>query len=501
MTNDKTNKNFIGVSVTILASKALGFVRDMVIAASIGTSRLADVYTQVFGISSLLFTSIGMAISSVNIPNLTHYSLNESAEKRREYAAGLFAQITLLAALVSVLGILFAPVAAKLILPGLDSGTAGVAASLTRIMFPTLIFICLAYITSGILQVHKHFLISSLISIPFNLLIITALLIWKNDIFVLGYVTTIGWLLQFLVQLPVLLKEKYRFSLKLHFENPHTREVYMKLLPILLGNAALQLCLITGRAFASHLDEGSGAALSFGSTLFTTITSVFIVAMSTVTFPDLSKYCLERDFDRLKGLLKYIFKVLFLILVPYILFVTLYSRDIIQLVYQRGIFTDRSTDMTSEAFLFYSFCIAGYVSQEIFNRVYYALKKYNTPMKLSLICITINLVLVALVYKSYGIAGIAASTAVSFLVYAVLMGISIRKEIGNFLGRDFIGFLARLALCSAGILAVSVLFGLLKLGGVVGSLLLPLAVGAAVYLVLAYLTGILKETILRRGEL
>lgn len=496
---DKTGKNFFGVSVTILFSKLLGFLRDVLVAASFGTSMLADIYTQVFGVASLLFTSIGMALSTVNIPNLTHYFANESEEKRKKYVAALFTHIFLAGTAISVCGIVLAPLAAKVILPGLDSAAAGIAVTLTRIMFPTLLFISLAYITAGILQVHRHFLLSSLISIPFNIAIIAALFVKRGDIIWLGYVTAFGWLLQFLVQLPVFFREKYRIGFEFDLKNKHVNEVFLKIVPILLGNAALQVCLITGRAFASHLDEGSAAALSFGSILFTTVTGIFIVAMSTVTFPDLSKYCLENDFDRVASLLGYIFRMLFFILVPYLLVVILYSREIIRLVYERGSFTERSTGMTSLAFLCYSFCIFGYMSQEIFNRVYYALKKFKAPMILSVICIFTNLALVSLSFKTLEIVGIAGSTAVSFTIYAVAITINMRRQIGGFLKKDFAVFLGKLAICSLCFAGVGILFRLLDFKGVILGFLAPVVTGGLAYVAAAHFTGVLKETVFRRS--
>lgn len=499
MMKDKTGKNFFGVSVTIMFSKLLGFLRDILVAASIGTSKLADIYSQVFGVPSLLFTSIGMALSTVNIPNLTHYLANESEEKRKKYVSALFTHIFLAGSAVSVCGILLAPPVAKVILPGLDDNAASaIAVTLTRIMFPTLLFISFAYITAGILQVHRHFLISSLISIPYNIAIIAALFIKKGDIIWLGYATAFGWLLQFLVQLPVLFKEKYRLGFELDLKNKHVNEVFLKIVPILLGNAVLQVCQLVGRAFASHLEEGSTAALSYGSNLFMIITSIFIVAMSTVTFPDLSKYCMENDFEKVASLLRYIFRMLFFILIPYLIIVIMYSEEIIRLVYERGSFTERSTAMTSMAFLCYSFCIFGYMAQEIFNRVYYALKKFKIPMILSIVCILTNLVMVSLSFKTFGIAGIAGSTAVSFTIYAVVMTISIRKKIGGFLKKDFAVFLGKLAVCSLCFAAVGILFRLLDFEGAVMGFLAPVATGGLAYLAAAYFTGVLKETLLRR---
>ena len=196
---------------------------------------MADIYLQTFKVPSLLFTSIGMALSSVNIPNLTYLISKKNEDEQRKYISNLFAQISLFSAAISILGIICAPLVAKLILPGLSNDVAGVAVTLTRIMFPALMFISLAYITAGILQVHRHFMISSLISIPSNIAIIGSLLIFRGDVVALGYATTIGWLLQFLVQLPVLIKEKYRFGFKINLKNEHTRNIYRQLVPILLG--------------------------------------------------------------------------------------------------------------------------------------------------------------------------------------------------------------------------------------------------------------------------
>jgi putative peptidoglycan lipid II flippase len=498
MAKNKIIVNFTGVSVFIILSKLLGFVRDILIAAGIGTSRMADIYLQTFKVPALLFTSIGMALSSVNIPNLTYFISKKNEGERRKYVSNLFAQISLFSAVISILGIICAPLVAKLILPGLSNDVAGVAVTLTRIMFPALMFISLAYITAGILQVHRHFMISSLISIPSNIAIIGSLLIFRGNVIALGYATTIGWLLQFLVQLPVLIKEKYRFGFKINLKNEHTRNIYRQLVPILLGNAALQLCLLTDNAFASYLEKGTTAALSFGSTLFMTVTSVFIVAMSTVTFPDLSKYCLEKDLEKVRGLLKYIFKVLFFILVPYLIIVIAYNKEIIGLVYQRGSFTSQSTAMTSTAFLLYSLCIAGYVSQEIFNRLYYALRKYKVPMILSIVCIVINFILVSLTYRQWGIVGIAGTTAVSFGIYTVIMGIMVKKDVGAFLDREFAGFAIGLIIPAACMTAVFLLFNYLNPDGIFKAFLIPLILGGLIYLLIAYFTGVLKEIISRR---
>ena len=490
--------NFVIFALFILISKALGFLRSIFIAKSIGTSNFSDAYLQVFGVSTLLFTSIGIALSSVSIPIFTQYLTQESEEDRKEYISNLFSQVTLITSIITVIGIMFAPWITKLILPGISGEAYNLSISLTRIMFPTLIFICLAYIVSGVLQVHKHFVITSLISIPFNLIIILFLIIYEDNIIYLGYVTAAGWLLQLLVQLPILFKEKYKLSFHIDFTNKHIRQIYANLVPILLGNAVLQLCVITDRAIVNSINEGYTSALSYGSEFFMTVTSIFIVAISTVAFPDISKYCIEKDFEKVRKLVGYIIKVLLLITIPYLVVVSFYSNEIITLIYKRGAFTYESARLTSLAFLLYSFCVVGYMAQEVFNRVYYALKKYYPPMLIGAICILLNVIIDLLVYKSFGIVGIVGSTAICFLIYTLLMNYFVGKEIGNFLDKETFIHFCRVLVGAVGMLAVFLLFKFLNLSGMFKSFILPLLIGGGVYILLAYCTKTLE--VIFRGE-
>ncbi|CFX11496.1 Flagellin assembly, membrane protein MviN [Syntrophomonas zehnderi OL-4] len=489
----KTGKTFIGVSVVIFFSKALGFVRDIVMAFVFGTTLLTDLFQAIFSLPSLLFSSIGNALSFVNIPDLTFYLKHKTREERNRYLANLYAQVSLGAALISFLGIVFAPALARLIVPGMADQAFSLAVLLTRIMIPTLLFVTLTYITAGVLQVHGYFLMSAAISIPFNLLIIAALFLKGQDIIFLGYVTTIGWLLQFLIQLPILVKEKYQFPLSIDWKNEHTVNMFKQLLPILLGNSLLQLCLVIDRTFGTHLEEGTTAALGFGSTLFMTITGIFIIALSTVIFPRISAYCLEGDFRQLRSILRYGFKILVFILLPYLLLVVAYSQDIVSLLYERGAFNAASTQLTATAFLGYSFAVVGYACQELFNRVYYALKKFHTPMYASLFCLLLHLLLNLLWFRQLGIVGLAVSTSIALLVYALIMGFMVYRVIGAFLGADFWQFLLHLLLPVGGMVLCIVLGRHLLPAGIWTSFLLPLLVSGTVYLLLAWWIGLADE--------
>jgi putative peptidoglycan lipid II flippase len=483
-----TGRNFIGVSIAIFFSKVLGFLRDILFASTFGTTIIADAYQTIFGLPSLLFSSIGSALSSVNIPDLTYFLRHKTDEERRDYIANLFAQICLIFGLLSLLGMALAPAVSRLLAPGLEEPVAGIATALCRIMIPCLLLVNLTYFSAGILQVHGHFLLSSLISLPFNVLIILSLVLKGDDIVFIGYMTTAGWFLQFFIQYPRLHRLGYRLLGRISFADQTVKNLYRNLLPILLGNSVLQICLILDRSFGTRLSEGTSAALAFGSNLFITITSIFVVAMSTVAFPRLAQYCLAQDYPRIRQLVGSIFQILLFILLPYLLLIVFYHREIIALVFERGAFDAESTIMTSMSFLCYSLSVVGYACQEIFNRIFYAFKQYRPPMLTSLLCVLLNLVLDLLLYRPYGILGLSLSTSACMTLYALIMFVLLRQKIGAGMGPAIWSGLKRLIL-PLGVMLAVVLTGRARGDNSLSAMLLTIAASGVAYLAVAYILG------------
>ena len=489
----KTGKNFIGVAIMIFLSKLLGFARDVLLAFFYGVGKLNDVYTSVFGISSLLFTSIGTAISSVIIPDLTYYLDKCSREERYRYIYSLLAQVTMLAALISVLGIIGAPALSYLLMGSeWTEQMQGIATTLIRIMMPTLLFVSLTYLAMGILQVHGRFILSSAVSVPFNLLVIITLLLNRNDIILLGVVTALGWLLQFIIQLPVLIREGYHPFRHIDFKNPHTVALFKRLVPILLGNSLIQLSLIIDRSFGLRIGESSASMLYFGGTLFITITSIFIVAISTVVFPRLSRYSLAQNYAGIRRMLSYAFRILLFILLPYILLVVAYHQDILSLIYQHGNFPSEATLPTAKIFLIYSFAVPGYVCQELFNRVFYSLKNFKIPMVVSSACLLLNLGANCLLYETFGLIAIAGSTVLIMWLYAITMGFLIQRKVGGFIRRDYLQFLVELLLPLAALLIVMGLAPLVFSPWGEFTFIFPTMIGGGLYLFVAWKTGLNK---------
>jgi len=113
-----------------------------------------------------------------------------------------------------------------------------------------------------------------------------------------------------------------------------------------------------------------------------------------------------------------------------------------------------------------------------------------------MLCIALKLILDFLLFRSAGIFGISVSTAFCLLLYGLIMGILLHRDIGNFLNQDLIYFILRLGLPVAGMLAVILGGRYLHMSGRF-VFLLPLAISGCVYLGIAFFSSI-RETILVR---
>jgi len=183
---------YIIVVLGILVAKGIGFLRDIVFASSFGATTYTDMYFQIFGLVNLIFTGIGVALSTLVIKNLNKPE-NSTEEKKRAYVSRFIGKTTIVTLVATAIMYICAKPIVNILLPALKDGQTDTAMKLMYIMLPSLLFVLIAYIISGVLQNNKVFFISSIMSLPFNVVIICSLFVPGIDIITVGIVTTIGW--------------------------------------------------------------------------------------------------------------------------------------------------------------------------------------------------------------------------------------------------------------------------------------------------------------------
>lgn len=427
-----TVKTVSFMMIATLFSKVAGLLRDMFIAATYGTeSTEAIAYSYASSLPVQLFDfTLGAAVLATFIPIFNGY-LEQGDRKRAIEFSNNFINITVLvSATISVLCMLFSKQIGLFIAPDLSAEAQLLLQKLIVIVLPTTIFTTLAYAFVGILQSLGEFNIPAIISMVSNVVII-AYLIFFDNIYGLCIAMLVGWAMQFVIQIPSLVKKKYKYRLSLNFKDPGIKEAMLLAIPILVSSWVQPISVFVNKRYASAI-SGGGPALDYANRFYIIVVGIFVFAITNYIFPALSKKVGAKDNEGFSDILVQSVRVMLLIIVPVSAGMALLSKDVITLVYGRGEFNEYSINLTSSALQFFSIGMVAYGINEILNKCFYSMKNAKVPMLASFAGIIVSVVMSSLSVKVWhlGVPGLAVSSAVSVFVVAFVLIVSIQKKVG-----------------------------------------------------------------------
>lgn len=525
------------VSVSVMGSRVLGLVRDQLFAYFFGAGFLKDAFLVGFRIPNMLRDLFAEgALSAAFVKTFTDYLERHGAtEKEREEAAWRLASMVMNAlavvlSLITILGIIFSPQIVALMAPGFSPEKLALATTLTRIMFPFILLVALAAVAMGVLNTKGRFGIPASASTLFNVgSIIGGLAFaywlsggtWQRN-FAPGVVpdapsqwaiigmaigTLIGGGLQFLIQVPSLLRVGFRFRPLVSFTDPGVRQVMRLMAPAIIGTAATQVNVFINTFYASGINAGP-SWLDFSFRLMQLPIGIFGVAIGTATTPTISRFAARGDMPNFRQTLSTSIGLVFLMTVPSACGLIVLGRPIVALIFQRGAFTAIDTEMVAAALVGYSIGLAGYAAIKVLSPAFYALNDARTPMLISLVSIGVNAVagfffralfsnfgVTPATPSGYGHAGLALSTSCVALVNFFALIFFMRRRIQRLEGRRILSSFVRIALASAALSLASYfsyhwLFSITGgrgLGARLVEALVPMCVGGVVFFAVARL--------------
>ncbi len=241
-TNKSIVKSASVIAVSTVASRILGFIRDIIIARFFGTGETAQAFVVAFRIPNLLRDLVGEgATNSAAVPVFSEYLVKKKREEFWQLVNVILNLLLVGLSLLTILGICFAPLIVRLIAPGfiLNPEKLHLTIKLTRILFPYLIFIGLTAYSMGVLFTFKSFFTPSFSPCLLNISTIIAAIIasrgMKEPIIGLAIGVLIGGLLQLSIQIPPLFKKGFRLARVNSFNHPGAKQIGKLLLPRVFG--------------------------------------------------------------------------------------------------------------------------------------------------------------------------------------------------------------------------------------------------------------------------
>lgn len=479
-------KNFaytsILVTIVMVLGYVLSFVKEAVVANYYGVSSQVDAYTIAITIPVTLFALVSVAIQSVVIPIYSDILYNKDKIEANNYISGL---ITVVSAISIVLIFIFELAASPLVTvfaPGFDQETHVVAVDLLRLCLPVILFSLIDKIFLGLLNVHKKFVWPSAAVYFLNIGIICSI-IFLHDCF--GIVAAcigqvIGGLLQ-LVYLWLLTTKIYHYKFVFDIKNHYIIDSLKRSIPIMWSIGIAEVCAIINRVVASFLFVGSIAALGYASKLNSALISFFTAAVSVIIYPLFAESSAKNNIGQLNRRVNFILSAYSFLLIPLMLGLLYYRRELVEVVYARGAFDENAIEITQSLLGCYVVGIIFMAFRETTTKVYYSLKDTKTPAVNATIGVVINIVLNVTLPFVFGVQGLAIATSLTAAIISSRLIFQLIKKHDGINLIDFKKNIIPIAVASVimvtGLLLLEmILSGIhpvvkLIIGGIVGGLL------------------------------
>ncbi len=428
------------IALVTIASKFMGFVRDMVVANFYGATLVSDAYFYALQIPSLAIIILGgvggpfhsavVAVFSKLIPDF-----DSKPDETVNKLYNTFLTVSFLFfAFCSILGFFFADKIMGIIISAGSPELVALASAHFKIMSPIILIGGIIGIYYGLLICHKQYILPNLSPMILSIVVVIVISLVHNDKtgIVLAGATTLGAICQLIVQFPKIRQIGYRIKPNLDiFNNSQFKNICELLFPAILSSTIGQISIYIDMFFASTLKEGAWTSVVFANRIFQFPVGILVTAFLVPLFPIFSRLAGDGDTDSIKTYFNKGVGVLFFAGMPMIILILLLAKDGISLVFERGAFDNNAVIMVAEALCYLSFSILPYVFRDSITRVYYAYNDSKTPFIIAMSSIALKAFLnwLLILQLDMGIAGITLSTSFVTLFNATFLGVFISKKI------------------------------------------------------------------------
>jgi putative peptidoglycan lipid II flippase len=456
------------ITLVTVVSRVLGYVRDQRIALLLGTTPAADAYVLAYRIPNLFRRLVAEGSMTASfIPVFTGYMREKTKEEVWDFANRLFWTLALVAAVITILGMVFSPTVVHLFAG--NNVAAAQAIELNRIIFPYLFFIALAALAMGILNCFHIFGLPAATPVFLNLATIlftfAAVRKYFNDpATAIAVGVLVGGVLQFLIQVPLLVQKGMKFKFGISFLHPGIQNVARLMIPRLfgIGIGQINLFIDTRFATAAMMPEGSLAALYLADRVMELVLGGYAIAVATAILPMMSHQAAAKDYEALKNTLTFSVRIVAFITIPAALGLMILREPIIRVLFQHGQFVAASTKLTARALLYYSIGLPALATVKLIVPAFYSTRDTKTPVIIAGISLVINIVLniifMQFLFKRVQNGGPALATALACYFDFFALFIIFRIRYGRMGTMEILKSFSKICLC-AGLMGVACWFG------------------------------------------
>lgn len=501
-------KGFATVGAMTLASRVLGFVRDMLIASVLGTGAVADAFFVAFRFPNLFRRLFAEgAFNAAFVPLFAKSLEGEGREAARGFAREALAALTAVLLILTAVAEITMPGLMYFIAPGFADtpDKYDLAVKLTRITFPYLLCVSLVALLSGVLNALHRFALAAFAPVLLNIVFILVLggLVMSGERNSPQAGEALAWAVFVggVVQLLALIIGARREGMGLGLQRPRLTEGVRRLvvlaIPGIIAGGITQINILIGTIIAT-LQDKAVSWLYYADRIYQLPLGVVGIAIGIVLLPDLSRKLRAGDGDGAVDAKNRSLEFAMLLTLPAAVALVAAPEPIIRVLFERGAFTDADAQATAAALAAFAVGLPAFVAIKVFSPAFFAREDTRTPMIYAGISVVVNILGSLSMFFVIGHVGIAIATTLAGWVNAALLGGTLMRQGVFHFDSQFrrrIGPICLSSLLMGGavwLLALQLAPYFYPVHGVaiqVGALALLVSGGLAVYLGAAQLTG------------
>ena len=416
-------KNVATVGAATIVSRILGFVRDAMIASVLGTGLVADAFVVAFRLPNLIRRLFAEgSFNTVFVPLYARRLADEGEAGAARFARDVTSILAPVVCLVTLLAIVLSPWLVQALAVGFGVGTPkyDLTVTLTRLCFPYLAAMSLAGLLGGILAANRQFLVPALAPVMLNLVLVSVLLAitWSGLALsslaglALAAGVTVAGLCQLTLVAVGVARAGFGFRPGRPRLTPDVRQLMHLALPGMLAGGVTQINIVIGTTIAS-LQAGAVSYLYYADRVYQLPLGVVGIAIGLVLLPEIVHH-IRRDRDDLAlDSQNRSLEFAGLLIIPATIGLLVAAHPVVEVLFERGAFGPRDTDMTAEALEAYACGLPAFVMVKIFAPAYFARLDMHTPMWIGIGAMLVNVALSLVLFPRFGHVGIALGTTVA----------------------------------------------------------------------------------------
>jgi putative peptidoglycan lipid II flippase len=421
---------FASVGGATMASRVLGFVREMMIAAFLGTGPIADAFYAAFRFPNLFRRLFAEGAFNAAFIPLFAKRLEEGEASAKEFARDVISVLIFILLIVSALAIIFMPwLVGTIIAPKFAANPEkfDITILLTRVMFPYLAAMSLVAMLSGILNSLRKYFLAAFLPVLLNIVLIGALALagfLKLEPPQIGLALAIAVTISGFLQLALVAwGAKHEGYLPLprtpKFTAPVRRLLWLAL-PAALTGGITQINLLVGQIIASA-EDGAIAVINIADRLIQLPLGVIGIAIGVVLLPELARSYKAGKHEEALILQSRGFEFALFLTLPAAVGLAVLTEPIVSVLFERGAFDEAATLRTSAVLTVFALGLPAFVLSKVFTPAYYVDENMRWPMWCSLASVIVNITGSLILFPTYGVVGIGISTAASGWVNALML--------------------------------------------------------------------------------